>query len=248
MPASRRLAVVLVVLLLTAACGGAGSALTTTTTSARHHDDGEHHQHQPATTTTTSTTPPDTGPLAGLLADPVADPFGATGHHPMAYGDETRSFVVSQDTLTADGGRLTLAPFDPAAGDHGHRRRPDPARGLDRPERRARGAPGHRPLRPRRGRLEPVRDHRRRLHPGLPGDHHRLPGPAHHRARLDCPSPPPSSTGPAGPLLTRVGGLRLRERRRGLRRRDRVHLHRHPGLRDHLRRRGAAARATRATT
>ena len=49
-----------------------------------------------------------------MLADPVADPFGATGHHDMGYGDEAHSYVVSQDTLTADGGRLTLAPFDPA--------------------------------------------------------------------------------------------------------------------------------------
>ena len=108
MPASRRLAVVLAALLLTAACGGGDSALTTATTS-------------PGTTTTvsttstattaTSTTAPDTNPLAPLLADPVADPFGATGHHAMEYGSGARDSVVSQDTLGAAGGRLVLALF-----------------------------------------------------------------------------------------------------------------------------------------
>jgi len=111
MPASRRLAAVLTVLLLTAACSG-GSEGTTTTTSATTTTAGA--TTTTAATTTSSTAPPDTGPLAGLLAAPVADPFGATGHHDMGYGDEAHSYVVSQDAVTADEGRLTLAPFDPA--------------------------------------------------------------------------------------------------------------------------------------
>jgi hypothetical protein len=113
MTASRRLAALLTVLLLTAACsGGSEEATTTTTTGTTTTTTGATTSTAP--TTTSSTGPSDTGPLAGLLADPVADPFGATGHHAMGYGDEARSFVVSQDTLTTDGGRLTLAPFDPA--------------------------------------------------------------------------------------------------------------------------------------
>ena len=111
MTASRRPAAVLAVLFLTAACSG-GSGGTTTTAPATTTTTGA--TTTEATTTTSSTVPPDTGPLAGLLADPVADPLGATGHHPMGYGDEAHSYVVSQDTLTADGGRLNLAPFDPA--------------------------------------------------------------------------------------------------------------------------------------
>ena len=111
MAGSRRCAVVLVALLATAACGGGSanttttSASTTTTTTA------------PTTTvatTTTSTVPPDTGPLAGLLAAEVADPLLDSGSYAMEYGDATRTFVVSQAALTAAGGRLVLAPFDPA--------------------------------------------------------------------------------------------------------------------------------------
>jgi len=111
MSASRRLAAALAVMLATAACGGGGSgssttAEDTTTTGAS--------TTAATTSTTTTTSAPDAGPLAGLLADPVADPLAGTGYHNMEYGDAIRSFVVSQDALTADGGRLVLAPFDPA--------------------------------------------------------------------------------------------------------------------------------------
>lgn len=110
MPAARRLIAVLAVILMTAACGGGDGAETTTTTA-------------PTTTmgttttevVTTTTAPADTGPLAGLLAAEVADPVLGSGYHAMEYGDETRSYVVSQDHgVTNDGGRLFLAPFDPA--------------------------------------------------------------------------------------------------------------------------------------
>jgi hypothetical protein len=117
MPASRRLIVVLAAILMTAACGGGDGAETTTTTA-------------PTTTAATTTTdivttttttapadtgPADTGPLTGLLADPVDDPLLGTGYHAMEYGDEAHSYVVSKDTgVTNDGGRLVLAPFDPA--------------------------------------------------------------------------------------------------------------------------------------
>ncbi|MBP1632697.1 MAG: putative peptidoglycan binding domain protein [Acidobacteria bacterium] len=112
MPAPRRLAVVLLALLLTAACGGGDSALTTSTTSPGTTTTASTTSTSSTTTTTTSTTAPDTNPLAPLLADPVADPFGATGHHAMEYASEARDSVVSQDTLDAGGGRLTLALFD----------------------------------------------------------------------------------------------------------------------------------------
>jgi hypothetical protein len=114
MAAFRRCAVVLAALLLTAACGGAGSGITTTavtTTTAASTTTVD----SVVTTTTSSTLPPDTGPLAGLLAAEVADPVLGSGYHAMEYGDETRSYVVSQDAdATNEGGRLFLAPFDPA--------------------------------------------------------------------------------------------------------------------------------------
>ena len=112
MTASRRCAAALAAIFLTAGCGGAGSATTTTagTTTTAVTTTIE----TTVTTTTSSTVPPDTGPLAGLLADPVADPLLGSGSYAMEYGDATRTFVVSQATLTAAGGRLVLAPFDPA--------------------------------------------------------------------------------------------------------------------------------------
>lgn len=113
MTASPRCAVVIAALLLAAGCGGADSATTTTaadtvtTTTASTTTDT-------VTTTTSSTLPPDTGPLAGLLVEQVADPLLGTASHDMEYGDATRTFVISQAALTAAGGKLILAPFDPA--------------------------------------------------------------------------------------------------------------------------------------
>jgi len=113
MAVSRRCALVLVAVLVTAACGGASG--DTTTTSAPTTTTAAPTTTAATTTSSSSTVPPDTGPLAGLLVDPVADPLLGTGQHAMEYGDEAHSYLVSQDTgLTNDGGRLVLAPFDPA--------------------------------------------------------------------------------------------------------------------------------------
>jgi len=112
MPASRRLIVVLAALLMTAACGGGDGAETTTT--AAPTTTAATTTTTDIATTTTTTAPADTGPLTGLLADPVDDPLLGTGYHAMEYGDEAHSYVLSTDgSVTNDGGRLALAPFGP---------------------------------------------------------------------------------------------------------------------------------------
>ncbi|MBN2112784.1 MAG: peptidoglycan-binding protein [Acidimicrobiia bacterium] len=110
MPAARRLTLLLVVALCAAACGGTGTsttaeASTTTTTQAL--------TTSTTSTTSTSTAAPDTGPLAPLLADPVADPLRDTGSHQMRYRNPQQDEVVSQDTLDGTGTRLSLRLPDP---------------------------------------------------------------------------------------------------------------------------------------
>ena len=111
MPAARRLIAVLASLLMAAACGG-GDGAPTTTTAAPTTTLGT--TTTDVVTTTTTTAPADTGPLAGMLTDPVDDPLLATGYHRMGYGDEAHTHLVSaDDSLTNDGGRLALALFTP---------------------------------------------------------------------------------------------------------------------------------------
>jgi hypothetical protein len=103
--------VVLLLLVAAAACGGGDgtptTAATTTTTEATTTS-------STAPPTTTTTTEPDTGPLAGLLREVVADPVLDTGYYAMVYGDEGHTYVVSEAELADSGGYLRLAPFSPA--------------------------------------------------------------------------------------------------------------------------------------
>jgi len=111
MSVSRRSGLVLVVALCAAACGDGGTSTTTadttTTTTAPAATTST------TSTTTTSTTAPDTGPLAPLLADLVADPLRGTGSHRMRYRNPQQDEVVSEDTLDSAGTRLSLRLPDP---------------------------------------------------------------------------------------------------------------------------------------